>query len=282
MGPTCGDAVGSPLILHLSAARIAPARTSGADDAEGGSVGSLGGGVGLSGGGSDGDGCGGDGGSEGDIPPRVGCGSPGGLGPGPPRVGFAAGPTEALGFGDAPLPSASLPPGASEPSRPPSACRPPGATCPPSESTTVPFRSAVERGAGLPALVVAHAHTACRCCERQRSGDPHSQTAWGGQLAHEQHLRSKGNETGLTAQLPVPHKGHAPRYKADTPRAAPWATGSRANSAPKGTGPSLTSNDAPVFAAAGGVRPHSARRGISYENVEHQFTWRPFAPRPPA
>ncbi|HET6358416.1 hypothetical protein, partial [Streptomyces sp.] len=64
MGPTCGDAVGSPRILHLFAARIAPARTSGADDAEGGSVGSLGGGVGLSGGGSDGDGCGGDGGSD--------------------------------------------------------------------------------------------------------------------------------------------------------------------------------------------------------------------------
>lgn len=83
----------------------------------------------------------------------------------------------------------------------------------------VPVRG--RTGRRLPTLVVAHAHTACRGCHRQRSGDPHSQTAWGGQLAHEQHLRSTGIETGPTAQLPVPHKGHAPRYKAGTPRRPP-------------------------------------------------------------
>lgn len=144
----------------------------------------------------------------------------------------------------------------------------------------VPVRG--RTGRRLPALVVAHAHTACRGCDRQRSGDPHSQTAWGGQLAHEQHLRSTGIETGPTAQLPVPHKGHAPRYKAGTPEAPPWATCPGANSAPRHTDPGPTSSDAPVFAAAGKGRPPSARHGISYENVEHQFTWRPSASRPSA
>lgn len=150
MGPCCGDAAGSVRIPYpCTFAGIAPARTSGADDAGGGSVGSLGGGVGLTGGGSDGDGCGCgcDGCSEGEPPPCVGPGPPGGCGR--RRPGPALGPAVPLGLGDAPAPAAP-PSDVAEPPRPTLACRPPGTPCPPSGSATVPRRSVVERGAGFP------------------------------------------------------------------------------------------------------------------------------------
>ena len=149
MGPCWGDAAGSVRIPYpCTFAGIAPARTSGADDAGGGSVGSLGGGVGLTGGGSDGEGCGCgcEGCAEGEAPPRVGSVPRGGCG----RccAGPALGPAVPLGLGDAPAPPAP-PSDASEP-WPTLACRPPGTPCPPSGSATVPRRSVVERGAGFP------------------------------------------------------------------------------------------------------------------------------------
>jgi hypothetical protein len=253
-----------------SARRSAPARTSGADEADGGSVGSLGWGVGLAGGGSGGSlgwfGAGG--GSAGDAPPRVGEGF-GGWGRCPPPVGFAAAGADPLGSGEASAPSLPCAPSVSlpsDPAFPPRACRPPAA-CPPSDSATDPRLSTDELGAGFPP---SSSLTLIQPAEAATASEAAIQTAKRpGTDQRTDNWRTSGTSgawgVGFPAQLPAPHKGHAPAGPGPPPAPAyaPYAISPRAKSAPRNTAPSPTSSDAATFAAARNFQPRSASRSVS-------------------
>lgn len=107
-------------------------------------------------------------------------------------------------------------------------------------------------GRRFPALVVAHAHTACRGRDRQRSSDRDSQTAGCGQLAHGRHLQGTGR--GFHCPTPCAPHGTRPRAPQGTRPCTPPTPRARAPVPRPGT---------PIRAPPAATRPHSPLPGTS-------------------